>query len=88
MDTNLALLLLLSPLLGFLINIFFGKTIGKTASGIIGTLTVAISFAVSILFFIQINKNQLPVSIVLFDWIQISHFKIDFGFLLVIFERN
>ncbi len=82
MDTNLALLLLLSPLLGFLINIFFGKTIGKTASGIIGTLTVAISFAVSILFFIQINKNQLPVSIVLFDWIQISHFKIDFGFLL------
>lgn len=79
---NLALLLLLAPFLGFLFNIFFGKNIGKTASGIIGTGTVALSFALSIFFFLQINQSQQAISIQLFDWIQISNFKVDFGFLL------
>ena len=82
MDTNLALLLLLSPFIGFLINIFFGKLLGKSVSGIIGTLVVAISFAVTIYFFLIINQNNQPISISLFDWIQISNFKVDFGLLL------
>ena len=82
MDTNLALVLLLAPFLGFLINVFFGKSLGKTFSGIIGTLSVVVSFIITIIFFLQINENQQPVSIVLFDWIQISNFKVDFGFLL------
>lgn len=79
---NLALLLLLAPFLGFLFNIFFGKNIGKTASGIIGTGTVVLSFALSIFFFLQINQSHQAISIQLFDWIQISNFKVDFGFLL------
>lgn len=82
MNTNLALLLLLAPFLGFLFNVFFGKTIGKLASGIIGTGTVALSFAVSVYFFLQINQNHQAIQIQLFDWIQISNFKVDFGFLL------
>lgn len=82
MDMNLALLLLLAPFLGFLFNIFFGKSIGKTASGIIGTLTVVLSFALSVFFFLQINQTQQAISIQLFDWIQISNFTVDFGFLL------
>jgi NADH-quinone oxidoreductase subunit L len=48
MDTSLTLLLL-APFLGFLFNVFFGKY-RKIASGIIGTLTVALSFAVSVYF--------------------------------------
>ncbi|WP_418264635.1 NADH-quinone oxidoreductase subunit L [Flavobacterium faecale] len=82
MDTNLALLLLLAPFIGFLFNIFFGKNIGKTASGIIGTLTVALSFAVTLCFFSRINATQEAIQIQLFDWIEISNFKVDFGFLL------
>ena len=82
MDTNLTLLLLLAPFIGFLFNVFFGKSIGKSASGILGTLTVATSFAASVYFFIQISQTQQPIQIQLFDWIQISNFKIDFGFLL------
>jgi NADH-quinone oxidoreductase subunit L len=82
MDTNLALVLLLSPFLGFLITIFFGKSLGKTVSGGIGTLSVVVSFAVSIFFFLQINQTKQPVSIDLFDWIAISNFKVNFGFLL------
>ena len=82
MDTNLALVLLLAPFLGFLINVFFGKSLGKTVSGIIGTLSVALSFGITLYLFLQINQNQQPILIVLFDWIQISNFKVDFGFLL------
>src|SRR3970040_2788411 len=82
MDTSLTLLLLLTPFIRFLFNVFFGKSIGKSASGIIGTLTVAVSFAASVYFFMQINQTQQPIQIQLFDWIQISNFKVDFGFLL------
>jgi NADH-quinone oxidoreductase subunit L len=82
MDTNLALVLLLAPLLGFLINVFFGKTLGKSVSGIIGTLSVVVSFFVTIYFFLQINSSKEPITISLFEWIQISAFKVDFGFLL------
>ena len=82
MDTSLTLLLLLAPFIGFLFNVFFGKSVEKSASGIIGTLTVAVSFAASVYFFMQINQTQQPIQIQLFDWIQISNFKVDFGFLL------
>jgi len=82
MDTNLALVLLLTPFLGFLINIFFGKSLGKSVSGIIGTLSVVVSFIVTIILFLQINQTQKAISIELFDWIQISKFNVSFGFLL------
>ncbi|MES2240255.1 MAG: NADH-quinone oxidoreductase subunit L [Bacteroidota bacterium] len=82
MNTNLALLLLLAPFLGFLFNIFFGKKIGKSASGIIGTLTVATSFVATLVFFLQINETKEVVQIELFNWIQISNFNVNFGFLL------
>jgi NADH-quinone oxidoreductase subunit L len=82
MDTSLTLLLLLAPFLGFLFNVFFGKSIENSASGIIGTFTVALSFAVSVYFFLQINQTHQAIQIQLFDWIQISTFKVDFAFLL------
>jgi len=82
MDTNLALVLVLAPFLGFLINVFFGKSLGKTVSGIIGTVAVVISFLVTIFFFNQITSTGKAIQITLFDWIQISNLKINLGFLL------
>ena len=82
MDTNLALVLLLSPFFGFLFNVFFGKKIGKTLSGTIGTLTVVVSFAVSIFFFLKVNQTHQAIVINLFDWIKFSNFDVKFGFLL------
>ncbi|MBF4483838.1 MULTISPECIES: NADH-quinone oxidoreductase subunit L [unclassified Flavobacterium] len=82
MDTNLALLLVLSPFLGFLINVFFGKSLGKTVSGIIGTATVVVSFAVTLFFFNQISQTKQALQVTLFDWIEISNIKINLGFLL------
>ena len=82
MDTNLALVLVLAPFLGFLINVFFGKSLGKSLSGTIGTAAVAVSFAATIYFFVQINQTGQAITINLFDWIAIGNFNVSFGFLL------
>ena len=82
MEQNVALLLVISPFLGFLFNVFFGKNVSKNTSGFIGTFTVIVSFLASIYFFLNINETKQPIEISLFDWIQVSNFKISFGFLL------
>ena len=82
MEQNVALLLVISPFLGFVFNVFFGKNISKNSSGFIGTGTVLVSFAASIYFFLLINQTKTAVVISLFDWIQVSNFKVSFGFLL------
>ncbi len=81
MDTSLALVLVLAPFAGFLLNIFFGKQLGKTASGILGTLAVAVSFVASLLVFINLQATGKAVSVPLFDWIQLQAISIKFGFL-------
>jgi len=80
MDTNLVLVLLLAPFLGFLFNVFLGKKAGKSIVGIVGTFSVAISFAVTLYLFA--TASQEPVVINLFDWISIQKFDISFGFLI------
>jgi NADH-quinone oxidoreductase subunit L len=80
MDTSLVLVLLLTPFLGFLFNVFLGKKAGKSIVGIVGTLSVAVSFAVTLYLFV--NANQEPVVINLFDWISTERINISFGFLI------
>lgn len=82
MDTNLALLLLLSPFVGFLFNIFFGNKISKGIAGIVGTLTVVFSFLLTLCFFSQLLQTGKAIEISLFDWISIGNLKIDFGIVL------
>ena len=80
MDTNLVLVLLLAPFLGFLFNVFLGKKAGKSVVGMVGTLSVAISFAITLYLFA--SAGQEPVVINLFDWISVQRFDISFGFLI------
>jgi NADH-quinone oxidoreductase subunit L len=83
MENSLVLLLLLAPFVGFLFNVFFGKKAGKSISGVIGTIAVAISFGMSLYFFMQLNATGKPIEVIkLFDWIQIGKLKVDFGILL------
>ena len=82
METNLALLLLLAPFIGFLINVFAGKKLGRSSSGFLGTAAVAVSFAVTLYFFIQVNSTKVPVMINLFEWMELANFKVNFAFQL------
>lgn len=80
MEISLALLLILSPFVGFVINLFLGKMM-KKKSGWLSTVYILISFAVSVFFFIHINVTKTPVTIHLFDWIRLSGFNIGMDFL-------
>jgi len=86
MDTNLALLLLFAPFAGFLLNIFFGKKIGKGGAGTLGTLAVATSFVVTLTFFLQVLNTGKPVMINLCEWLTLVNFKVNFGFSLISFR--
>jgi len=82
MEKNLALVLLLAPLCGFIFNVFFGKKAGKAIAGILGTLSVVISFVATTYFFVQIQSNPNPIQIDLFQWISLEKFNVNFSFLL------
>lgn len=82
MDTNLALLLLLAPFAGFLLNVFFGKKLSRNLSGTLGTLAVAVSFVVTTVFFLQVNSTGEAVMVNLFEWMKLANFTVDFGFQL------
>ncbi|NBL64676.1 NADH-quinone oxidoreductase subunit L [Flavobacterium sp. NST-5] len=82
MNTGLLLLLILAPFAGFLLNVFVGKNLGKSASGWLGTVAIAISFIVSIIFFLEINETKQGVTINLFRWMQLGSFNVNFSFLL------
>nr|WP_294934110.1 NADH-quinone oxidoreductase subunit L [uncultured Flavobacterium sp.] len=82
METGLVLLLLLAPFVGFLSTIFLGKQLGKNGSGYLGTLAVIASFAVTLMFFMQVSETKQPINIHLFDWIALGKFSIGFDILL------
>ncbi|WP_294822856.1 NADH-quinone oxidoreductase subunit L [uncultured Flavobacterium sp.] len=82
MDTNLALLLLFAPFAGFLLNIFFGKKLSRNAAGTLGTVAVAVSFGVTLSFFLQVVNTGEPIMVNLFEWMRLANFTVDFGFQL------
>lgn len=80
MNTTI-LLLLFAPLVGFLITLFFGKKLGKTVSGAIGTTAVVISFLCTVYLFSQINAGENIPKFLLADWFSIGKIKVNFSFL-------
>lgn len=83
METVLVLLLLLSPFVGFLINLLVGKKMtGRAMTGIIATTAVIISFVISLLFFIQVLTTGEVIRVDLFQWIALSEFTTELAFTL------
>ncbi|MDH6307924.1 NADH-quinone oxidoreductase subunit L [Dysgonomonas sp. PFB1-18] len=83
METLLVLILLLSPFVGFLINLLVGKKlIGRAMTGIIATTAVIISFVISLIFFIQVLTTGEAIHVNLFQWIALGEFTTDFAFTL------
>ena len=80
MNTTI-LLLLFAPLVGFLTTLFFGKQLGKTVSGVIGTTAVVLSFLCTLCLFSQINAGETIPTFKLADWFSIGNIKINFSFL-------
>ncbi len=76
---NLAYLIPLFPLLGFLVNGLFRKSLGKNLIGIIGSGVVFISFIISVIAFVDVRANGAAV-FSYFNFIDADSFKIQFAF--------
>ena len=78
---DVAYLIPLLPLLGFLINGLGRKVISKSITGFIGSGVVFISFCLSILVFINVSKEGFtPQNIDYFSFINIGKLNIPFEF--------
>lgn len=80
---KLVALIPLFPLIGFLINGFFGKKISKGLSGGIASLSIFASFIVSVLVFLELQGLSQKENVVnVFSWINSGSLKIPFEFLV------
>ncbi len=81
MSVNLIILLLISPLIGFLVNGLFGRWLKRVerVSGYIACLTVLISFICSIVVFFSI-KGGAVFDQSLYEWIAGESFAFNIGF--------
>lgn len=76
---NTVALVPLFPLLGFLVNGLFRKSLSKSAIGFIGSGSILLSFIVSIMLFFEVKSSGGYVAH-LFDFINVASFNIPFAF--------
>ena len=79
---QLAWLIPVFPLVGFLITSLGGKKMPKSVSGALASLMVLASFVVTIAIFTQFDGQ--PVTLDLFNWISSGTLAIPFSFLFVL----
>lgn len=75
------LLIIFSPLIGFVISLFFGRFITPKGSAFITSFCIFFSFLLSLIGFYEIGFCKCPVYIRLFPWIDIELLDASWGFL-------
>jgi NADH-quinone oxidoreductase subunit L len=81
--SNYVYLVPLFPLIGFLINGLFRKSISKSLAGFVGSAMILASFIVSAGIFFQVKQEGFqPVTVTLFQFIHAGDLKIPFSFLV------
>jgi len=70
------------PLAGFIINGLFRKSLSEKLIGFIGSFVVLVAFGLSLAAFLQIKATGVPIQVTLFNWIDVSYFKVSFSFLI------
>ncbi|MGQ9584498.1 MAG: NADH-quinone oxidoreductase subunit L [Anaerolineae bacterium] len=80
-----AWLLLLFPLMGVLINAFFGRRIGKRAVSWVACLAVGLSFAVSLglmATLANLSPEERRIEVPIYTWMTVGDFQVQFALLL------
>ena len=78
-------ILLLSPLVGFFINGLRFRSQNYVIAGTVATGAVAISFAASVMLFLQLleaSPENRRLSVTFFEWMSVGQFKVNAGFLV------
>ena len=83
MSSTIILLLMISPLIGFLVNGIFGKLTRK-ASGVIACAAILTSLVCSILLFSEVDNNVASGDSAYFDgslyeWISAGELSVEIG---------
>jgi NADH-ubiquinone oxidoreductase chain 5 len=68
--------LIILPLLGCIVSGFFGRKVGVKGAQFITCLCVIITTILSIVCFIEVGLNNIPVTINLFRWIDSEWFEV------------
>jgi len=63
------LAIIILPLLGSIVSGFFGRKVGVTGSQLITCTSVIVTTLLSVLAFIEVGLNNIPVSLQLFRWV-------------------
>lgn len=72
--------IIILPLLASIISGFFGRKIGVTGSQIISCASLLTITILSVLAFIEVGMNNIPVNIKLFTWIDSESLNISWNF--------
>jgi NADH-quinone oxidoreductase subunit L len=81
--SNYVYLVPLFPLIGFLINGLFRKSVPKSMSGLLGSAMILASFIVSAWIFFQVKQEGFqPATVTLFQFIHAGNLSIPFSFLV------
>ncbi len=82
MNTLIALIPVF-PLIGFLFNSFLGKKISKNLSGMVASLSVLVSFVISVMAFMHLQGSSVKSLVIpVFSWISSGSLDIPFEYLL------
>lgn len=73
--------IIILPLLGSIVSGFFGRKVGIRGAQLITSSCVIITTLLSLLCFVEVGFNNIPVTINLFRWIDSEWFNINWGFL-------
>jgi len=80
---NLAWLIPLLPLAGFVINGLGNKQLPKSVTGFVAAGSVLASFIISLLIFFEVNSgNGQAVTVTCFEWFSAGTLHVDFSFLI------
>jgi len=77
---NLVYAIILLPLLGFLVNGLFGKSLPKIVVGSLATLVVFASFCIAASLFFKFDATSKPVIVNAFEWFKINQVQVNFAF--------
>ena len=74
------LALITLPLLGSIVSGFFGRKIGVRGSQLITCSTIVITTLLSVIAFLEVGLNNIPVTFYLFRWIDSESLNVFWGF--------
>ena len=74
------LAIIILPLLGSIISGFFGRKVGVSGAHLITCMCVIVTTLLALFSFFEVGLNNIPVSIILFKWVDSESLDVLWGF--------